>query len=255
MDYRRGRRPWAYPLHTHEGFGDVIYLDKGTIEHEVNGFRHVVKAGQLLIVRASDQHSLKGEGTLYYNLNYLMEDFERVLSLLGKTWQDIQALSLESKVILVDVPVDKRATLLEECSRRFFFQNREDSNPMVISFLSYLCSDILFPPVDHRLGALPEWLSILVMNIQYSDGQMYAQDLPQIAHKSKEHISRSFKKYLGCTPSQFITKHRLKRAHLLLQHSDMSVAEIAHSVGFEQLNYFHTQFKKAFDCQPTQLRK
>jgi signal transduction histidine kinase/DNA-binding response OmpR family regulator len=53
--------------------------------------------------------------------------------------------------------------------------------------------------------------------------------------------------------NEFIQNIRLKRAAQLLKDSDLSISEIAYSVGFNDPKYFSTCFKKNFSLSPTEF--
>jgi AraC family transcriptional regulator len=57
-------------------------------------------------------------------------------------------------------------------------------------------------------------------------------DLARLVHLSPYHFLRSFEQSLGVTPYQYILQQRLARAKLLLQTNELTIAEIATSVGF-----------------------
>ena len=80
----------------------------------------------------------------------------------------------------------------------------------------------------------------------------------QIAGKlgiTREHFSFLFKKECGVSPSRFILEYRLQRAMIMVTSTDESIENISRSVGFHSYRYFSTQFKKAFDFSPANLRK
>ena len=73
------------------------------------------------------------------------------------------------------------------------------------------------------------------------------------------HTSRStfYKRLLlltGKTPVEFIRYIRLKRAAELLEKSQLSVSEIAYTVGFNDPKYFAQNFKMEYDVVPTVYR-
>ena len=76
----------------------------------------------------------------------------------------------------------------------------------------------------------------------------------------KFHASRStfYKRLLlltGKTPLELIRHIRLKRAAELLEKSQLTVAEVAYTVGFNNPKYFTQYFKEEFGCIPTAWRK
>lgn len=73
---------------------------------------------------------------------------------------------------------------------------------------------------------------------------------------STAHLSRTFKKVTGETFSDFVTGAKLDRAaKLLLEEPGMTVAQAAEAVGYYNMNYFTTLFKKRFYKTPSQYRK
>ena len=56
-------------------------------------------------------------------------------------------------------------------------------------------------------------------------------------------------------PLDFIKTIRLKRAAQLLEKSQLSIAEIAYEVGFNNPKYFARTFKKRTGMTPTQYRR
>jgi len=56
----------------------------------------------------------------------------------------------------------------------------------------------------------------------------------------------------GKTPIEFIRSVRLKRAAQLLEKSQMTVAEIAYEVGFNNPKYFSKYFKLEYHVLPSQ---
>lgn len=69
-----------------------------------------------------------------------------------------------------------------------------------------------------------------------------------------DYMTRIFKKYTGKTTLEYINGVRLQRAKSLLLNSDLSVAQVAYSVGFADEKYFMRLFKREESVTPTQYR-
>lgn len=67
---------------------------------------------------------------------------------------------------------------------------------------------------------------------------------------SRRQLYRKIKAALDCTPNDFIRLLRLNRAAKLLGNSRLTVAEITHAVGFSDLKYFRTIFRRHFGVLP-----
>jgi len=69
------------------------------------------------------------------------------------------------------------------------------------------------------------------------------------------YLQKLFKRNIGQSPMEFIIYIRMIRATSLLRTSDMSISEIAYTVGIDNLSHFSRQFKKQEGMTPSQYRK
>lgn len=72
---------------------------------------------------------------------------------------------------------------------------------------------------------------------------------------SPNYLSRLIKDELGQPFQNYIIAERVKKAKLLLLTTDWKIYEIAHSVGFEDINYFSQRFKLETGMTPKQYPK
>ena len=63
-----------------------------------------------------------------------------------------------------------------------------------------------------------------------------------------------FAKYFKQTPNGYLTQYRLNKSIELLRDTDMSITEIALSVGFSGASYYAETFRKWFGKSPTKFR-
>ena len=71
---------------------------------------------------------------------------------------------------------------------------------------------------------------------------------------SKFYFSRLFKDELGVSPIRYLQNKRMEKAVLLLETTDLSVADISQQVGFQSLAYFCQLFKKIYKTTPSSYR-
>lgn len=72
---------------------------------------------------------------------------------------------------------------------------------------------------------------------------------------SRMQLHRKLKALTGLTASEFIRSQRLKLAAQLLKTSDINMAQVGYSVGFNDHSYFTKCFKEAYNCTPTEFAK
>lgn len=87
------------------------------------------------------------------------------------------------------------------------------------------------------------------------DKPIQLKDIAQAVFVSSYHLSRSFKSLTGQSIVNFIQEQRLAKAEELLALSELSIAEVAELVGFNDSAYFATCFKHKIGISPMQYRK
>ncbi len=68
-------------------------------------------------------------------------------------------------------------------------------------------------------------------------------------------IYEIFKAELKMGISKYILRRRIHKAKMLLKTTDLSISEIAHSIGFADYNYFSRVYKKTYGKSPKYYRK
>ncbi|GGF89206.1 hypothetical protein GCM10010912_37930 [Paenibacillus albidus] len=111
---------------------------------------------------------------------------------------------------------------------------------------------------ESRLTQTPD--SRLVLEIRDYLDQNYHQEmtLQHIAERffvSRENISRKYKQVTEENLSDYLTRLRISKAKLLLQNTELRLAQIAELVGYEDEKYFSRVFKKATGQTPRDSRK
>ncbi len=79
-------------------------------------------------------------------------------------------------------------------------------------------------------------------------------DVAKTLHLCEKQVSRVIKKEYGCTFSDYVNQKRLSVAMMMLKHTEMTVGDIAHAVGFESDNYFYRVFKEKYGMTPSEYR-
>lgn len=90
--------------------------------------------------------------------------------------------------------------------------------------------------------------------------EAFSQEISIEDYALSQHMSvcwfiRSFKRYTGVPPLQYITTIRINKARELLKDSNYSIQEISSLVGYDNQLYFSRMFKKQTGCSPSQYRE
>jgi transcriptional regulator GlxA family with amidase domain len=81
------------------------------------------------------------------------------------------------------------------------------------------------------------------------------QDWALAFNLSNSHLQRLFKQATGVGLGRALTEKRLLRAAYLLLHTNMSVKEVAHAVGYEHTSSFTRAFERHFESGPRHYRR
>ena len=105
-------------------------------------------------------------------------------------------------------------------------------------------------------AAYPAWIfsALEYIHSQYST-KIYISELAKTYHISESLFTKSFKKILGITPTEYILSTRLKEAMSLLINTTDSIEEIAYRTGFSTPSLFSQKFKEALSVSPSVYRR
>ncbi|WP_147917806.1 helix-turn-helix domain-containing protein [Ruania zhangjianzhongii] len=81
--------------------------------------------------------------------------------------------------------------------------------------------------------------------------------VPELAARvglSASHFAATFRRATGGGVLEYVKRIRMARARVLLVTSDLTVAEVAHAVGYEDPFYFSRQFRAVSGASPSQFR-
>ncbi|HYG34791.1 MAG TPA: AraC family transcriptional regulator, partial [Clostridia bacterium] len=86
--------------------------------------------------------------------------------------------------------------------------------------------------------------------------ERYAEPLPlrealQLAGMSKASFERQFRRYTGCTLTEFANRVRLDHVRRLLTSTGEPVSSIAYAAGFNHLSYFNRLYRRVYGVAPS----
>lgn len=121
---------------------------------------------------------------------------------------------------------------------------------------STLLRQAQMPPIVHR-GGLAAWqvrraIEMIQANV---GGEMTLPTLAAEVGLSPYHFARAFKTSTGKPPHAYQTGLRIERAKWLLEHSMLSVTEIALEVGYESSQALARLFQRSVGLSPSAYRR
>jgi AraC-like DNA-binding protein len=152
----------------------------------------------------------------------------------------------------------------DEALRRYFRQLTRsasaDASPSLhLTGLLYLLLDrigrFLGPPVEGaergRAAAIARAFRFVELHYGHDIG---VSDMARHAGLERTYFSAYFKKETGETPAAYLLAYRMARAENLLAEAELSVKEIASTVGYPDYFVFAKRFKKRHGCTPSSYR-
>ncbi len=100
---------------------------------------------------------------------------------------------------------------------------------------------------------------MLYLEENLTNPQLSVEELSKHVGMSRSSLYSKLLELTGQTPVEYIRSVKLEKAAVLLEKSDMNIAQIAYSVGFSTPNYFAKSFKAKYNMLPSeymnQMRK
>jgi len=109
---------------------------------------------------------------------------------------------------------------------------------------------------DAGKTALPGWLSAACEAMREKENQRQGlARFIRLCGCTQEHATRTMKKLMKQTPTEFINELRLKRVADALSMTSSSITQSAYEAGFNNLAHFNALFRKEFGAPPREFRK
>lgn len=242
--------------HTHRFF-EIFVVTGGRMLHEVNGERMAVEKGIAVLIRPADLHGFfsdHGSDCSFLNIAFPEEVLEEVCAFLGGRLSPGYYRRLSS-CLTAHIPnwlaehalqSYRELCLLPPDGRKADVQGK-----LLIAELLEAC----FLPQE-AAGNAPEWLEKLEEAMRRPE--VFSGGLPELSRisgRSPEHICRSFRKYRGISPHEFLSKMRAVYAANLLITTSMPVLDICMECGYASLSHFYSRFRAAYGMTPAMYRE
>ncbi len=141
----------------------------------------------------------------------------------------------------------------EGLAAKLFYEGKvAEAVSLVVAF------QLKYPDKQSRILSQQDIDSIRTASAYLNDH--YAADIPlerlaQIACMGTTKLKSCFKNYYHCTITEYIQQRRMSQAEYLLASSELSIGQIAQTVGYSTSSRFATLFRKSTGLLPREYRK
>ena len=130
------------------------------------------------------------------------------------------------------------------------FQDKVESRGILYILVSQFLSE-----AKPKLSASDDRIRSILNYIRKNIGtKITLEELAEMSCLSKNHLIRVFKKEIGTTPNQYVTRMKVERAMVMLATGDTPIKNIALMLGYDDNSYFIRTFKKETGQTPQQYR-
>ncbi len=247
-----------------------VYAFSGNVSIVTEREDYVLKEGQLAILDTDFPHSVRGETPDSYIINWLIFK-PYIAELLGvKSHRSPLFNEFFSRAfypggahrdfVFADTRGDETfryyftRAVHEFVYKRPFSLDQLDVILMEIVICLMRDYSLLFDAEGDHLPLTDKIKTIL----DYIDMNLQDVTLASAAGAlffSPNHLSRLVKQQTGSTFLELVHKARLREATFLLRDPEMSVVEVAHLVGYNNLSYFYRIFREKYGMSPKDYRK
>ncbi len=243
----------ARPVHCHT-FYEFFVVESGNAIHTVNDRSYVIEKGDLILIRPRDMHS--------YSL-YESQDFHVInVPLSVKDMEETVAFFHTDLSCILDAALPKTVRLgsskLNHLTKRLHGICEMPATPIRGAHLRSVTFDVLLEllTTEPTSDELPRWMRETICLLEKSiDHPEEFEAILAGSGKTKEHVCRTFKRYLHTTPTRYCSVLKLRRAGELLRTTDASIQDICRQVGFNRKNYFYKCFEAYYHMTPLEYRR
>lgn len=138
-------------------------------------------------------------------------------------------------------PVETEA--MEDCLRRWI-QAKETQEELIRADAPIIEAD--------ELSAIARVQQFVIANVHK---EISLTDAATLVHLNPSYLSQLFKQQTGGKFVDFVIEMRMEEAKRLLMKTSLRVSEIAERLGYTDISYFSTTFKKLTSFSPLEYRK
>ena len=249
---RAALTPARPALHGHD-FYELAWVQNGRVRHHLPEGREDLVEGDVIFAGPGHLHGLQGRGADALLVSVTLHP--ALIADLGARHP-----ALAGRLFWTDAPAPLRlrrdSRQMAELNRAAlrFERGRRDALGAEAFLLPLLCA--LAEETAPLPAEAPDWLARACAASRapdvFHDG---ASGFARVAGKAHPHVSRSMRRFLDMSPSDWINAQRMDYAARRLTGSADSLSEIAAECGVPNLSHFHKLFRQAHGETPQRFRR
>ena len=233
----------------------IEYIIEGRGYLNVNGENYAATAGDVYILRKKTTHTYWSDAKVPW-----VKIFFNIRGSLAEKLLDEYQLGGTGKVVLEADGMEQNFRDMLEILQDNTVSQTERFDKAAVKFL-----EIIIKLTNHQRAAriqkgnvvsVENEMNTLIEYITMNPKRIVSnQELADVIFHSKDYVIKRFFANFGVTPYDYQIQQKVFSAKNMLANTNLSVKEIASSLGYEDQHYFSYMFKKRCGKSPTQYRK
>ena len=255
-------------MHSHN-FLELAYIEEGEVLHTLGDEQTVIKKGDYFIIDYDALHkytSLKNGTVKIINCLFLpsfldksLKNCRRFSEVTGNYLIRIQ-YSMLTQNPSNTVFKDEDGRILSIIKNMLCEYNKKDNGYIeilranLIEILVLTLRRIMAADAGYS-GDSPITSSIKEYVRKNFSENVSLTDISKILNYSVPYLSIKFKKDTGMNFNEYVQKYRVEQSCIMLKNTDKKICVIANAVGYNDLKYFNSVFKKIMGVTPYKFRR
>jgi AraC family cel operon transcriptional repressor len=256
--FHAARASWSHAqslaVHGHD-FVELFWIDAGQGVHRINGGSIPLQPGCLVLMRSADTHGIDPTGNEELRLTNIAFpratlDFLQTRYFAREAW----GFWLAGKYPAMERVEPSRLRRFNRWADELAQAPRERLH--IERFLLNVLADLSLEQSDSTpLDDAPDWLAKACRAIRkpehFSRG---VSEFLRLCGRSREHVARTARQFLGVTPTRYVNSIRLAYARRQLEMGDQEILDIALDCGIGNLSHFYSLFRAETGMTPRAYR-
>lgn len=240
-------------LHTHD-YAEILWIEKGTGYHHVNGRQVRLSAGDMVMIRPRDCHtfSATGRGITLVNIAFPTETIDFCAAAISGTATSISG----APRCCLSISNSRRISSKDSPSRAEEAMKYRRSRLQLDSLLLFIFRTITANQEVEDNSEIPLWLFNAIQ--KYNSPEHFARGVAgfvDLCDRNIDHVNRIVRIHFYKTLTELVNEFRMRYAITQLAITNMPIKQICSNCGFRNLGHFYKTFRAVYHQTPREYRK
>jgi len=246
--------------HAHPGIFEAHFVVDGSLGFQIGGQTHDVNGGMVFLTKPGELHSGVNESLQPARWHWIHIHFPDDSPLPGMS--ELDSAHLHETYRLATLRSFSGSDQLRSCFERLLAEHRSPrahseliARGVYHELLVLLTRDhdaAVSGPASNSIS--PEIAAAIRWLERHLEEPLSIPDMAQASGLSQSHFRQRCHAETGFTPSDYLSRERVRQAKILLSKPSAPITDIAFRLGFQSSAYFAAVFKKLTGMTPSEYR-